>query len=155
MHTAPNPQRSLSDLTEYSHRGLDCVNRMGNPGGNGFITIFEGAAGFAALQRKDYGGARSYYRAALENAPSDLENVYQFATANLSPTPPNSVEGLFYLARAVILADKDSSVQIAIEKYALKKYRAYHGSDEGWDSVLNTARQNSKPPAGFTISKSS
>jgi len=37
----------------------------------------------------------------------------------------------------------------------LKKYRAYHGSDEGWDSVLNTARQNSKPPAGFTISKSS
>jgi hypothetical protein len=64
------------------------------------------------------------------------------------------VDGLFFLARAVTLAEQDSPVQIAIAKYALKKYRAYHGSDQGWDEVLNTAKENSKPPTGFTISKS-
>ena len=63
------------------------------------------------------------------------------------------MQGLFFLARAAILAEKDSPVQIAIENYALKKYRDYHGSVEGWDQVVVAARENTKPPAGFTITK--
>jgi hypothetical protein len=160
-----NPQQSLANLTQYSNKGLECIKTAPKPG---ILTeadwdtlkkqvnpLFEGGAGFAALQSKDYASAQTHLRAAVEGQPKDpqaLQNVYPLALAYMSSTPPDTVDGLFFLARAADLATGTSGYA-AIEKYGHAAYKNYHGSDEGWSDVLTLAKTNPVPPAGFTIVK--
>src|SRR5207249_4882336 len=61
-------------------------------------------AGFSALQLKDYANAQKYLRASVEANPNNLEDVYPLALAYLSANPPDSVNGIFFIARAADLA---------------------------------------------------
>lgn len=114
---------------------------------SGFLN---GVAGFAALQLKDYANAAKYLRAAVEGDPTSLENVYPLALSYLSSTPPDNLNGLFFIARAVTLA-KDPAGKDQITKFGLSRYKKFHGSDQGWAELLTTAAANPLPPAGFTI----
>src|SRR5262249_27154579 len=40
-----------------------------------------------------------------------------------------------------------------IKDYGRKKYKNFHGSEDGWNAVLFTAKSNPLPPAGFTITQ--
>jgi tetratricopeptide (TPR) repeat protein len=150
-----NPQQNLADLQQYCSKGLDALKANQKPAGMSdadfdklkkqVSIIFNGGCGFAALQNKDYQRAQQYLRAAVDAEPNDVQNVYPLAMAYLTATPPDSLNGLFYIARAASLAPAPSQPQIL--SYGQKVYKNYHGSEEGWaDYVVPTAKTATAPP---------
>ncbi|HVH86248.1 MAG TPA: hypothetical protein VM912_05955, partial [Terriglobales bacterium] len=162
----PNPQQAAQiygQAAQYAQRGLQAAETMPRPAGvsdadfqklkNGVLTIFNGAIGMDALQRKDYATAQKALSAAVsvpENA-NNLQDVYPLATAYLQANPPDYLDGLFYAARAVDLSANNPAAQQQINKFAQYYYKKYHGSTDGWDQVLQVAQNSPAPPAGFTI----
>jgi len=155
-------QGQWADAEKYAAQGVTAVPNMQKGEGitddafakqktqlTGFLN---GIAGFSALQLKDYANAAKYLRAAVDNDPNDVQNVYPLAVAYLSQTPPDNVNGLFYVARAASLA-KDAAAKDQITKYGRSKYVKYHGSDQGWNELLASAAQSPTPPQGFTITQ--
>lgn len=157
-----NPQQNLADAAQYSTKGLEALKTAPKPDGMSdadfdklktqMSAIFNGAAGIAALQNKDYEHAQSYLRDSVKADPNELRNVYPLALADLTGTPPNQVEGLFFIARAANLA-AGSPGQQQIENYGKSQYTKYHGSDQGWTDLLTTAKTEPMPPAGFNVTK--
>ena len=160
--TAAQSQQGIADTAQYSSKGLDCLKTAQKPATmtdlefdklkKQVAIIFNGGAGFAALQNKDCEHAQQFLRAAVEAEPNDIQNVYPLAMSYLTCKPPNSVNGLFFIARAVNLA-AGSSGQADILKYGHSVYKNYHGSDEGWNDLIALAKSNPLPPAGFDITK--
>jgi hypothetical protein len=148
--------QSLADLTQYAGKGVDCVKTAQKPAGlsdadfeklkKETAIIFNGGAGFAALQNKDCQHAQLNLKAAVEGDPNDLQNVYPLAMSYLTCNPPDSLDGLFYIARAAGLAPTGPSHD-QIEKYGRSVYKNYHGSEEGWTDLLATAKTATTPPA--------
>jgi len=109
-----NPQQNLADGAQYANKGLEALKTAPKPEGTSdadfeklktqMSVIFNGTAGIAALQNKDYPTAQSDLRAAVQGDPNELRNVYPLALADLTGTPPNPVDGLFFIARAANLA---------------------------------------------------
>lgn len=154
-----NPQQNLSDLTQYSNKGLECMQSGQKPAGISDADydklkkqvglIFNGGAGFAGLQNKDYAKAQTNLKAAVDAEPNDLQNVYPLAMAYLTANPPDTLNGLFYIARAAGLASPGPA-QNQIQSYGEKVYKNYHGSDDGWaDYALPTAKTATEPPADW------
>jgi tetratricopeptide (TPR) repeat protein len=152
--------KNLADLQTYCTKGLDAVKANQKPAGikaedfeklkKETSQIFNGGCGFAALQSKDYQHAQEYLKAAVDQEPNDLQNVYPLATAYLSANPPDTLNGLFYLARAAGIAPAGSAAQQQIQAYGLKVYKNYHGTDQGWaDYALPTAKTATSPPADW------
>ncbi len=112
--------------------------------------IFEGAAGFAALQAKDYPAARDHYMKSVEIDPNDLQDVYQLAVAELEmkPMDPN---GFWYVAKAFQLAQGNAVGQKSIEDYGKAKYRRYHGGEDGWDKLIAATATQPVRPADFSV----
>jgi tetratricopeptide (TPR) repeat protein len=154
-----NVQQNLADLQQYCSKGLDAIKANQRPATmkeedfeklkKGTSLIFNGGCGFAALQNKDYQHAQEYLRAAVEQEPNDLQNVYPLCTAYLSSTPPDTLNGIYCLGRAVALAPAGSPAQQQIQKYFQSVYKNYHGSDEGEDQVLAAGKTNPNWPTGY------
>ncbi|HXB21505.1 MAG TPA: hypothetical protein VNV88_08990 [Candidatus Solibacter sp.] len=113
--------------------------------------IFYGAAGFCALQNKDYAGARNNYLKAVELDPNNLQDVYQLAVADME-TNPTDLNGFWYGAKALNLAGGNAQVRDGITAYIKGKYKNYTGSYEGWDQIVAAAAQQSSPPADLVAS---
>jgi len=156
VSSGQNPQQNLADLTQYSGKGLECMQSAPKPAGVSDADyeklkktvglIFNGGAGFAALQNKDFAKAQTTLKAAVDAEPNDLQNVYPLAMAYLTANPPDTLNGLFYIARAASLAPAGPA-QNQIQSYGEKVYKNYHGSDEGWtDYALPTAKTATSPP---------
>jgi tetratricopeptide (TPR) repeat protein len=112
--------------------------------------IFHGAAGFAALQAKDYPVARDHYIKSLEKDPSNLQDVYQLSIAELEmkPLDPN---GFWYVAKAFQLAQGNAAAQKSIADYGKAKYRRYHGGEDGWDLLVASTASQPARSADFSI----
>jgi hypothetical protein len=157
-----NPQQNLAEAAQYGARGLEALKTAPKPEGMSdadfdkqkkqMSVIFNGAVGMAALQNKDYAHAQEALRATAEGDPNDIQNVYPLGLAYLTATPPDYVNGLFFIARAANLA-AGSPGQAQIQAYGKSQYTKYHGSDQGWTDVLAAAKSNPMPPAGFNITK--
>jgi tetratricopeptide (TPR) repeat protein len=155
-------QNNLTQGAQYADRGLQALQTAPKPDGTSdadfnkmkmqMSAIFNGTSGMAALQAKNYPQAQQRLKAAVQADPNDLRNVYPLALADLTGTPPNSVEGLYFIARAAVLAAGQPS-QAQIESYGKSQYTKYHGSDQGWTDVEAQAKTNPMPPAGFTITQ--
>lgn len=149
-----NVQQNLADLQQYCSKGLDAIKANQKPAimsaadfdklKQQTSIIFNGGCGFAALQNKDYPQAETYLKVAVGEEPNDLQNVYPLAMAYLTATPPDTLNGLFYIARAANLATGASKTQI--QTYGQKVYKNYHGSDQGWTDLLTTASTQTSPP---------
>jgi len=157
-----NAQQNLAEAGQYGEKGLQCLQTMTKPDGTSDAdfqklkaqtsVIFNGAAGIAAYQAKDYAKAEKYLRASVETDPTNLRDLYPLALAYLAPGPAeNDLDGLFFIARAANLAQGAGKDQIA--KFGKSKYVKYHGSEEGWTALLAQAATTTLPPAGFTITK--
>ena len=132
--------QSLTEAGQYGEKGLQCEQTATKPEGttdadfqklkSETAGIFDGAAGMAAFQAKDYAKAQQYLGAAVQaDAPdaTSLRDVYPLALAYLTPpvcpppppagdatpvaAPPagcegadKEIDGLFYIARAADLA---------------------------------------------------
>jgi hypothetical protein len=157
-----SPQQNLATAAQYANQGLDALKTATKPEGMSDAdfdklktqasVIFNGAAGIAALQAKDYPKAQANLKAAVQGDPNELRNVYPLALADLTGTPPNKAEGLFFIARAANLAT-GSPGQAQIEAYGKNQYVKFHGSDQGWTDLLATAKANPLPPADFKIAQ--
>ena len=154
-------QNNLTQGAQFADRGLQALQTAPKPDGTSdadfakmktqMSAIFNGTSGMAALQAKNYPVAQQRLRAAVDGDPNDLRNVYPLALADLTGTPPNPVEGLFFIARAANLATGAGQTQI--ESYGKNQYIKYHGSDQGWTDVMAAAKANPLPPAGFTVTQ--
>jgi tetratricopeptide (TPR) repeat protein len=110
--------------------------------------IFTGAAGFCALQSKDYSQARDFLTRVFALDPSSLQDVYQLALADLAITPLDA-NGFWYCGKAIHLAEGAGNPQAAdgFTAYCKGEYTRYRGSEEGWDELLAASATQSAPPA--------
>jgi hypothetical protein len=154
-----NPQQNLADVAQYSSKGLDCVKTAPKPATlqqsawddlkKKVTPLFEGGAGFAALQNKDFENAKTHLRAAVEAQPEDLQNVYPLALAYLTPNPrpdEDTLNGMFFAARSVNLSGGNADLL----KYLTRTYKNYHGSEDGLQDLLACAKANPMPTADCT-----
>jgi tetratricopeptide (TPR) repeat protein len=114
-------------------------------------SIFAGAVGFATLQAKDYAKARAYYLMAVGADPNNLQDVYQLAIADLQADPID-VDGLWYIAKATMLAQGNDAARERIVAYGKARYKKYHGSDAGWDELVAQVPAQLAPPPDFARS---
>jgi len=150
-----NAQQNLAEGGQFGEKGLECEQTATKPEGLSdgdfqklkaqTAVIFNGAAGMAALQTKDYAKAQKFLRASAEGDPNNLRDIYPLALAYLTATPPDNLDGLFYIARAASLATGPAAAQI--EGYGKKQYIKYHGSEQGWTDLLALAKTSTTPPA--------
>lgn len=157
----PNAQQALQQAGQYAQRGLQALQTGQKPASMSAAdweklktqtaVIFNGAAGLAALQEKNYPQASQYLTAAVEAAPNDLHNVYPLALSYLQPKPQD-VRGLFFIARAVNLAAAlGAAAQQQIANYGRRAYITYHGGEDGWQQLVQQAANTPMPPPGFQV----
>lgn len=155
-----NPQQNLADAAQYGQKGLQALQTFTKPEGmsdpdfeklkDQMSGIFNAAVGIPALQNKDYKTAQTALSNAVKTNPNDFSLVYPLALAYLQAQPPDNLNGIWYAARASIVAPTPQYKQ-QIESYAKSVYVKYHGSDQGWQDVLTAANSSPQPPAGFTV----
>jgi hypothetical protein len=155
-----NPGPNLADAKQYGEKGLQALQIFAKPEGMSdpdfqklkeqMSAIFNSAVGIAALQDKDYPTATKDLRVAVDANPTDFSLVYPLALAYLQSTPPDYINGIWYAARASVVAPTPQYQQ-SIEKYAKSQYVKYHAGDDGWSDVLAQVKASPTQPAGFTI----
>jgi len=157
-----NAQQNFADAGQAGQKGLQCLQTAVKPYDatpadwdklkTQTAGIFNGAAGIAAYQAKDYANAEKYLRAAVQGDPANLLEIYDLALADLAPgAAENDPEGLFFIARASNLAQGAGKDQIA--KFGKSRYVKYHGAEDGWSDLLAQTATATEPPANFAIAK--
>lgn len=118
------------------------------------IAFFYASAGLADLQLKDNAAAAEAFKQALANNPSDPVTNYRLGLAYLGTTPPQSIDGFWYLARAINLKVPDAD---KIKDYLRKAIYNYEqpGCDSSVDDqlkeLLTLAGTSGDRPATYTI----
>lgn len=157
----PQMQDNLAKAQQYGQQGLQALQTMPKPDGmsdadftklhNETGAIFDGALGFVALQNKDFATAQKDFEQAVawEGQPN-IADIYPLATADLEAKPMNPA-GFWYIVKAANLAQ--GGTKQTILDYGKKKYIRYHGTDQGWNELVNDATSNASvmPPSGFTV----
>lgn len=156
-------QQNLNLAQQYGEKGLAALPTMTKAAGmsdadftkvhNETSAIFEGAIGFAALQKKDYATAqKDLHDAVAHESQPAITDIYPLATADLEAKPMNP-EGFWFAVKASQLAQGAGQQQIL--DYAKKKYIRYHGSEDGWADLVKNAQasQSVMPPQGFTVTQ--
>ncbi|HET9409612.1 MAG TPA: hypothetical protein VFO39_20390 [Candidatus Sulfotelmatobacter sp.] len=150
----PNAKQLLVDGKKYGQQGLDCLPKVTDPellkSKAQMEGIFHSAIGISDLQDKDYAGAVQNLQPAVEANATDFSLVYPLALAywpdpKTPTTPENTLNAIWYAARASSIAPAQAQAQI--EKYARSLYVRYHGADDGWPDVLAKAKAGTTPPA--------
>jgi len=86
------------------------------------VAFFYVSAGGADLQLKDYPAAIEAYKAALAITPNDAVTWYNLGRSYLQMTPPQTMDGLWAVARALNLKVTDAD---KIKDFLLKQIVAY------------------------------
>jgi tetratricopeptide (TPR) repeat protein len=155
-----NPQQNLADAKKYGQMGIDALPKFNKPEGTSdadfekmkdqMSGIFNAAVGIAALQDKDYPTAQKSLKIAADANPQDFSIVYPLALAYLQATPQDSINGIWYGARAIAIAPAPQ-VATQIEPYLKRQYVKYHGGDDGWTDLVARAKTTPAMPSDFTI----
>lgn len=158
----PEAAAKLSRAESDAKHGLEVLQKLQKPAGvsddqfgqavKGLRAIFNGAVGFVALQRKDYAAAITSYKAASEDNPSDWYVFYRMGLAYLYSSPHDYDHAIWYIARALALAQaaKDPNAQ-EFDNYLKKTYIGYHGNDQGLSDIETQAASSVNPPDGFKV----
>jgi tetratricopeptide (TPR) repeat protein len=119
---------------------------------NQMAAIFNGALGYCALQAKGFAVAREALTKAVEIDPTNLQDTYQLAIADLLMNPPD-VSGFWYCAKAINLARSGNNTAAvdSITGYCKASYKKFHGNEDGWGQVVTDAAVKESLPAGFTV----
>jgi tetratricopeptide (TPR) repeat protein len=143
----------LQEAGKLGTHGLELLKTATKPEGytddqwntmkSSFRVIYLGSVGHAALQAKDYAAAQENLKEVVALQPTDVNSIYLLALAYLSPKPP-VVDGLFWIAKAAASAPQ-------LMPYGKNQYDRYHGSDEGFDALVASAKAAPTIPAGFTV----
>ncbi len=160
LQGGPTAQQNAAEAADYGKKGLAALQTMQKPDGvseadfqklkQETSVIFNGAAGFGALNTKDYGSAQQELKSAVTTAGANASflDEYQLALADLEANPVNP-EGLWFIAHAASVAPAQAKQQLT--DYGRRKYAKYHGSEEGWPELLAAAAANPQAPADFHV----
>lgn len=160
LQGGPNAVQNAQMAAKYGQQGLSALPTMQRPTGSSDAdfnklkeetsVIFNGAAGFGALNQKDYAAAQKYLGDAVQAAGANASflDVYQLALADLEANPVNP-NGFWYMAHAIDAAPAQAKAQLTA--YGKAKFDKYHGSDQGWPELLQAAAASPQLPAGFTV----
>jgi tetratricopeptide (TPR) repeat protein len=149
-----NAAQELAEGKKDGEQGLSCFDKVTDPEIKKMqpqmTNIFDSAVGIADLQDKDYADAIKYLKPAVDANPTDFSVVYPLALAywpdpKTPTTPENSMNAIWYAARASAVAPAQAQAQI--EKYAHSLYVRYHAGEDGWPDVLAKAKADGAPPA--------
>ena len=154
----------LSRADADSHHGLDVLQKFQKPANvtdeqfKQYVdpkrALFNSAVGFVALQRKDYPNAITAFKAATEGNPSDVYTFYRLGLSYLYSTPPDYDHAVWYIARAVSLANAATPKNPAgeeINTYLKRAYVNYHGNEDGLADILTQTATAVNPPDGFKV----
>lgn len=156
----PQAQTALKEGCPDAQTGIQQLPTWQKPEGMGdadfeklktqMADIFEGAAGFCALQNKDNAGARGYYEKAFGLDPTNLQDVYQLSVSDLEMNPLD-LNGLWYCSKAISLAQSQNNAQAVqgMVAYCKAKYKRYHGGEDGWDQLIASTSTETKLPPDF------
>jgi len=114
-------------------------------------------AGWLEWTRKDFARAEAELRKAILLDPNQGQLSYWLADALLEQNKTNPEKqpvALYYFARAASYDGPNSlpaSDRRNLMEYLNTSYVKYHGSDEGLQQLLASAKSRSAPPAGFQI----
>jgi hypothetical protein len=109
------------------------------------------------VMRKDNARIEADAAKTLQMNPNDAQAAQWLGQALLAQQqadPKKTPLALFYYARAASITGQgalDAASQTSIKNFLMKAYNTYHGSNEGLDQLLATAKTNPMPPAGFDI----
>jgi hypothetical protein len=156
-------QAALDKAADYAQKGL-AAPKPAEMSAADFATlqaqikpVFYRAIATAALNKKDGATAVTDFKQELEGAPvADttkpgpmLQDTYTLGMAYYQETPSDLVNCTWYASRAAAFAPEPyKSQMLPLAKFCYKKY---HGSDEGFDTVLAAAQKSLDPPADFKI----
>lgn len=164
-----NAAQELADGKKDGEQGISCFDKVTDPDIKKMqpqmTNIFDSAIGIADLQeagaasntpqqkQDDYADAIKYLKPAVDANPTDFSVVYPLALAywpdpKTPTTPENSMNAIWYAARASAVAPPQAQAQI--EKYAHSLYVRYHGGDDGWPDVLAKAKSGGPAPADLS-----
>jgi tetratricopeptide (TPR) repeat protein len=111
--------------------------------------------GFIAMQRKNWDGAEAEFQKVLMTSPNNAQVDYWMGTVIASEKKVDKLPAaMFYFARAATITGPTAltpDAQKTALTYVQKQYKNFHGSDEGFNDLLASAKSNATPPAGFTI----
>jgi tetratricopeptide (TPR) repeat protein len=111
-------------------------------------------AGWASLQLKDYPGAVSAYKSALQAKPDDAPASYELGTAYLALNPPQTLDGFWAIARAVALKVPQND---QVKQFLRSRILAYEQPgcdsqvDQQMNQMLQLAQNSPDRPSTFTI----
>ncbi len=116
--------------------------------------LFNTVDSIAALQMKDYAGAVTPLKATLADQPTDGTTWYRLGVALLQQTPPQTLDGLWALARAIDMkAPNDAQIRDYLRKRLVDYEQAACDSitDAQIKEMLQLASASADRPATFTI----
>jgi len=152
---------AMKSSCDESQKGIEALPSWQKPEGSTdaefqklqqqMTNIFEGAAGFCALQSKNYAAAREHFAKSLKVDPNNLQDTYQLAVADLESNPMD-LNGFWYAAKAIALAQAQNNPQAVkgIDTYARSRYKRYHGGEDGWNEFVASAATQTAPPPNIT-----
>ncbi len=104
----------LSRADSNAHHGLEVLQKLQKPAGatdeqfqqgvKEFRSVFNSCIGFAALQRKDYPNAITALKGGRRRQSQRVYAFYWMGLAYMYSTPPDYDHAVWYIARAVALA---------------------------------------------------
>ena len=114
--------------------------------------------GWTAMQRNQYAESEQNFLKALAIDPGDGEVSSWLGTVTLrQKTPEKQSAALYHFARAAVYDGQGALPEAARKQYLSyleKTYSNFHGSRDGLDQILTSAKTNPVPPEGFRIKSS-
>jgi len=162
LERAKGTLASAAAAGDYAKKGLEALPNWSKPEGitdadfekakSQMEEIFDGAAGFAALQSKDYAAAHNFYVKSFQKDPNNLQDVYQLALTDLNMTPI-ALDGFWYGAKAISLAAGNADAANTIAQDIKYRYKKYHGNKTDWDKFAATTVGQKEPPSAADLAK--
>ncbi len=153
-------QQILSNLdTIYSkdNRPPAMTDEQANQAKPQLRSFAQKTVGYIALERKDYAKAQAELTKALQADPNQGQVSFWLASAMLAQNQTNpSIQSpaLYEFARSAAYDGTGSlpaQDRKQVQEYLGKVYAQYHGSAEGLDKLMTSAKSAALPPAGFSI----
>lgn len=116
-----------------------------------------GTAAQAAMALKDYQSAIKYYKAVLALNPDEAITNYQLGKAYLSLTPPQTLDGFWYIARAVSSKTATQQQSAQLKTYLRRLIANYQQAacdnlvDPQLNELLQLAASSTERPATYKI----
>jgi tetratricopeptide (TPR) repeat protein len=116
-----------------------------------------GTAAQAAMVVKDYPNAITYYKAVLAVTPDEAITNYRLGQAYMASTPPQTMDGFWYIARAVSSKNATQQQSTQLKTYLRKLFVNYQQAscdsliDAQMNELLQLAGSSAERPATYKV----